>query len=511
MFQDEHSLRKAIGGMNIDAEPRSAHREQLRRQMLATFEAAGRSAGASSQVAAPSRMRLVSVTLAKLAVAAAVVISAAWGFQQVLRLSAGPLTFDQVRQATQKMAWLHAVVTEYRDGAVRTDQQWDSFDAKKTYTLTADGSVLHADYGSAQRKFFYSPQVKAMMVTELPRRGVWGAPSAHTLVDTFAVFADQDDVMVSESSDQYAGETVRAFELDRSDPGVRVNGRTVTRLRMKLMADPDTRRLVAAHIEKQGPRGAVLAREEWVVSYPQSGPEDVYALGVPRSVRVIDQTAQVIGTPSVQARPISTPGDTGRSKLVPVKIELPKALFIGTPQPNRVPNLARPRRGPRPPFLAPPGTTNVAAGKPVTSSDTEPFIGTLDMVTDGDKEADDGSFVEMGPGVQHITIDLQDRHEVYAVIVWHYHQQPRVYFDVVVQLSNDRNFKRGVTTVFNSDIDDSAGLEKGRDLHYTETNEGKLINTKGLTARYVRLYSQGNTSDELNHYIEVEVYGRPVK
>jgi hypothetical protein len=32
-----------------------------------------------------------------------------------------------------------------------------------------------------------------------------------------------------------------------------------------------------------------------------------------------------------------------------------------------------------------------------------------------------------------------------------------------------------------------------------------------VPARYVRLYSQGNTSDELNHYIEVEVYGRPAE
>jgi len=68
-----------------------------------------------------------------------------------------------------------------------------------------------------------------------------------------------------------------------------------------------------------------------------------------------------------------------------------------------------------------------------------------------------------------------------------------------------------VRTVFNNDIDESAGLMKGRDRHYTETNEGKLIDAQGASARYVRLYSQGNTSDDLNHYIEVEVYGRPVR
>ena len=45
-------------------------------------------------------------------------------------------------------------------------------------------------------------------------------------------------------------------------------------------------------------------------------------------------------------------------------------------------------------------------------------------------------------------------------------------------------------------------------MHYLEKNEGKLIDAKGTRGRYVRLYSNGNTSDDMNHYIEVEVYGK---
>jgi hypothetical protein len=47
-------------------------------------------------------------------------------------------------------------------------------------------------------------------------------------------------------------------------------------------------------------------------------------------------------------------------------------------------------------------------------------------------------------------------------------------------------------------------------MNYVETYEGKLIDAKGVRARYVRLYSNGNSSNELNHYIEVEVFGTPV-
>ena len=48
-------------------------------------------------------------------------------------------------------------------------------------------------------------------------------------------------------------------------------------------------------------------------------------------------------------------------------------------------------------------------------------------------------------------------------------------------------------------------------MHYVETAEGKLIDAKGVQGRYVRLYSKGNNNNDLNHYIEVEVYGKPVQ
>ena len=199
--------------------------------------------------------------------------------------------------------------------------------------------------------------------------------------------------------------------------------------------------------------------------------------------------------------------------LVPIDIKLPKPMFVGTPTDTKVPNLEKPLGKARPPFLAPEGTKNVALGKPIASSDEEPIIGEIEMITDGDKEAADGSYVELGPFVQHVTIDLEAMYEVYAIVAWHYHKQARVYFDMVVQVADDADFITNVKTVFNNDIDNSAGLGVGKDMHYTETNEGRLFDVlaQGIKTRYVRLYSNGNTSNDLNHYIEVEVYGKPVQ
>ena len=196
---------------------------------------------------------------------------------------------------------------------------------------------------------------------------------------------------------------------------------------------------------------------------------------------------------------------------VELKLELPKPMFVGTPKNILTPNLEVVTGKSRPPFFVPAGTKLLSLNKPVTASDMAPVIGDVAFVTDGEKSGEDGYFVEFGPGKQWIQIDLKEPAALSAIVVWHYHSQARVYRDVVVQVSDSKDFATGVTTIFNNDHDNTLGLGVGKDKEYIETNEGRLIDPRGVKARFVRLYSAGNTSNDMNHYVEVEVYGMPVK
>jgi hypothetical protein len=213
-------------------------------------------------------------------------------------------------------------------------------------------------------------------------------------------------------------------------------------------------------------------------------------------------------------------GDGGGSGLgagtpggVPLTTELPPELIEGTPKPMKdaqgrpLPNL-EPAPKKAPDFKVPEGTELLSKGKTVTSSDENPIIGSLDLVTDGDKEAGEGYFVELWEGPQWVQIDLGQSSTISAIWVWHFHSQKRAYHDVRVEISDDPEFKSGVTTVFNNDYDDSSGKGKGDHNPYVETRFGKLIDGKGTKGQYIRLHSAGNTSNEMNHYIEVEVYGK---
>ncbi|MFQ5654748.1 MAG: hypothetical protein ACE5GW_08460, partial [Planctomycetota bacterium] len=121
----------------------------------------------------------------------------------------------------------------------------------------------------------------------------------------------------------------------------------------------------------------------------------------------------------------------------------------------------------------------------------------------------EGGYVELGPGPQHVQIDLGGRHEIHAILIWHYHANARIYHDVIVQVAGDPDFIMDVRTLFNNNHDNSAGLGVGKEKEYWDTYEGKLIDAGRVTARYVRLTSNGSTADDQNHYTEVEVYGRP--
>ena len=49
-------------------------------------------------------------------------------------------------------------------------------------------------------------------------------------------------------------------------------------------------------------------------------------------------------------------------------------------------------------------------------------------------------------------------------------------------------------------------MGRGADNPYIESRFGLLVDAQGKVGRHVRLYSNGNTANDMNHYIEAEVF-----
>jgi hypothetical protein len=152
-------------------------------------------------------------------------------------------------------------------------------------------------------------------------------------------------------------------------------------------------------------------------------------------------------------------------------------------------------------FFIPVDTLNLAFEKPVTGSAT---IKNAAFINDGSANVD--NYGDLGSGLQWITIDLGRDYTVDSMQLWHFFRDARQYHDIIVQLSSSSDFSGGVTTVFNNDADNSAQKGKGTDVEYAETNAGRSITFNQVSARYVRLYSKGNSVDANNYYSEVQVF-----
>jgi uncharacterized protein YjdB len=151
---------------------------------------------------------------------------------------------------------------------------------------------------------------------------------------------------------------------------------------------------------------------------------------------------------------------------------------------------------------------NLAAGKQTTASSAA-FKG-LSVITDGNKATENYADSYPETGLQWVQVDLGDSCDLSSIKLWHYFGDSRKYHDVVVRLSDDPTFAKGVTTVYNNDTDNSAGFGTGISYEYTESSLGKTIKFGKVRARYARIYSCGNSINGNNHFVEIEIYGTQV-
>ncbi len=160
---------------------------------------------------------------------------------------------------------------------------------------------------------------------------------------------------------------------------------------------------------------------------------------------------------------------------------------------------------------------NMASGKTVTCNAVNQEG--LELITDGDfSDPDKYALVGDGspggdPGPTYVQIDLGKAYYLDKVNIWHYYGSQdtgRIYRDVIVQLSNDPDFNEKVT-VFNNDNDNSAGQGKGRDKEFVATEAGKEITFAPVYARYLRVWTNGNTDNPASHIVEIQAWGTEAK
>ena len=152
---------------------------------------------------------------------------------------------------------------------------------------------------------------------------------------------------------------------------------------------------------------------------------------------------------------------------------------------------------------------DVTDKKAVTEKGDRPF----NYLNDGKK--DTNNYLELNDTSdktnhsRYVQVDLGDEYELNKIHLTRYYGDSRTYGPTVIELSKNEDFKEK-TQVFNSDKDGNVhNLGEGKDDLYNETAGGKEVSFEKTTARYIRVYvnGQANNKSSSDHIVELEAYG----
>ncbi|MHC4692662.1 MAG: carboxypeptidase-like regulatory domain-containing protein [Planctomycetota bacterium] len=219
--------------------------------------------------------------ITKLAAAAVIIIAVLVSINQFVDSpDMAGIALADVIENMKKMPWMEVVTTEYPEGEEPvTHHEWYGFVSKKTFVKYSD-SVCCFDYAN-RKQYFYRFSDEVFEVTELPEDSFYGANSAFDLVDEFIQYARDDRFLVTQRKDILNGEDVEIFELSKSYPDVDM--KTVAAVfKIELIVNSGNKLLFGGSAKRKLlHKGGKTTTYNFKVTYPESGPSDIYALGVP--------------------------------------------------------------------------------------------------------------------------------------------------------------------------------------------------------------------------------------
>ena len=314
MFKNEADFEKLVSRLNIDNEPNPAHRENLRRQMLSAFNEAGEQPGPRTTVFQALRRTIMKRSVPKLAAAAAAVILIA----VVIGIYEGGggierIALAEVIEKTQRMPWMKVKVagTEEPGGEKEVYHQWYHFRSKRMFTKRA--AYVRLSDLAKEKDYFYRFSDNTLIIKKLVERFFW-ADSPIGFWGKLVEELESEGWHLTQRRDKFGSADVEVFEFSRPLPWNSlfpiVNGTEVSKERWELIVDRKSKLVIGSSSEWIDKKDEVLRQSEWLISYPESGPKDIYALGVPRTAKIIDKTRLPVVIPTPGHQPVPTPEDT---------------------------------------------------------------------------------------------------------------------------------------------------------------------------------------------------------
>jgi len=189
------------------------------------------------------------------------------------------IAFADISEAMKKVPWMRMANRGFEGRIEGPIELLVGFEAKITASKDSTGKITFSDFG-AHKSYQYDPENRAITIdyvyeNDLPSH----LSSAFSFLESMHKMLEARGAQVNTTESQYDGRRVQLQEIS-------VAGMAPT---VRLYIQPHSKLLLAAQVKVTDPNGNTAIDGEITFDYPQTGPADVYDLGVPRDAQIINR------------------------------------------------------------------------------------------------------------------------------------------------------------------------------------------------------------------------------
>jgi len=214
--------------------------------------------------------------ITKLAAAAVIIVVALIGVQRLgVPVDGAATALAQVAEAMKKVNWMH-VVNKSSGGDT---EEWYSFESRLS-AIEKDGEVTYWDYGKDIKKYIYDPDANTITICDISGESfALGTETPLGMIERLIEMEQQRGAKLIRKAGQYEQIQAEIWEVTRPQ------GDAVETI--QLFIDINRHLPLMVKVRYVDSSGAIAYEGDVRFEYPESGPRNIYDLGVPKTAKVV--------------------------------------------------------------------------------------------------------------------------------------------------------------------------------------------------------------------------------
>ena len=190
------------------------------------------------------------------------------------------IAFADISEAMKNVPWMHSVSRGVDETGKRVVELWIGFEEKINAAKESDSTAIFWNV-KENRKYEYDPQNNNITI-DYADNVPFPMSSPILLLESMQNTFKEQGAEFTTKSGEYMGQKAQIQEISGSSVG-QIKQNYV----LRLYIDLESKLLFSAQIKSTDPNGNTIVDGETMFDYPQTGPVDIYDLGVPRDAKII--------------------------------------------------------------------------------------------------------------------------------------------------------------------------------------------------------------------------------